>query len=230
MKVLRLICIAVPLLLGIQFLTAQSLKSQMDQVYGLSPILFNGKIYSDFYNHQVKGHQFLEKKQMQYGDITVQNQVFADQRLNLDIYKQKVLLEFQDLNKAVKLIEIPLEHISEFNLNNKRFIVVRIDSNNYKTHQLIDGEQYQFYIHWYKKLETTSTTSVYDYLFTDAKREILLIQKGNISPISKNKSLIKSIEPQFQKTFKKWLKNNKIKVHKATDTDFYEIIQYLEQL
>lgn len=230
MKILRLIFIAVPLFLGVQFLTAQNLKTQMDVVYGLSPILFNGKIYSDFYNSQVNGHQFLVRKTMTKGDILVQNQSFTNKKLNLDIYRQKVLLEFQDKNKAIKLIEIPLEHLSEFSLDQNHFIVSELDSNNYKIYQTIDNENYQFRIHWYKKLETTSTTSVYDYQFTDAKREILLIKQGDISQITKNKSLINSIEDRHQKEFKRWLKTNKIKIHKASDSELYLVTQYLEQI
>lgn len=230
MKVLRLIYIAVPLFLGIQFLQAQSLKSQRDVVYGLSPILFNGKVYSDFYNNQVKGHQFLKAPTITNGDLIVQNQSFKNQKLNLDIYKQKVLLEFQDQNKAIKLIDIPLEHLSEFSLGQKQFVISNIDSLNYKIYQTIGEDNYQFHIFWYKKLETTSSASVYDYEFSEPKKDITLIHKGKISQINKNKTLIKSIEPSHQKEFKRWLKNNGIKIHKASDEEFHLITKYLEQL
>lgn len=230
MKVIRLICIAVSLFLGVQFLTAQNLKNQMDMVYGLSPILFNGKVYSDFYNNQVKGHQFLLVKTMTKGSLTIQNQSFTNQKLNLDIYEQKVLLEFQDQNNAVKLIEIPLEHLNEFNLGQKHFIISNPDSLNSKIYQIIGDEETLFRIYWYKKLETTSSASVYDYEFSEPKKEITLIYKGEISQINKNKTLIKIIEPSRQKEFKRWLKKRKIKIYKANDDDFQLITKYLEQL
>ena len=230
MKILKLINIAVLLFLGMHFLTAQNLKNQMDVVYGLSPILFNGKVYSDFYNNQVNSHQFLVAQTMVTGDITVQNQLFTNHKLNLDIYKQKVLLEFQDQNKAVKIIEIPLEHLSKFSLENRHFIISKLDSFNYKIYQVIGDGNHQFQIHWFKKLETTSSASVYDYEFTDAKKEIILIQQGDISQIVKNKSLIKSIKDIHQKKFKRWLKANRIKIHKATDSELYLITQYLDHL
>lgn len=230
MKVLRLICIAVSLFLGVPFLTAQDLKTQIDGVYGLSPILFNGKVYSDFYNNQVKGHQFLIKKTMINGDLVIQNQIFTYQKLNLDIYKQKVLLEFEDQNKAIKLIDIPIEHLSEFSLGNKQFIIRKSDSVSYKIYQIIGDENHQFQVYWYKKLETTSSASVYDYQFSDAKKEITLVKQGDISQIIKNKSLIKSIKGSQQKEFKRWLKTNRIKIHKATDSELYLVTQYLDQL
>ena len=202
----------------------------MDMVYGQSPILFNGKIYSDFYSNQVNGHQFLVDKTMTEGDLMVQNQLFTNQKLNLDIYEQKVLLEFQDQNKAIKLIEIPLEHLSEFSLYRKYFIISKLDSSHYKIYQIIGDGNRQFQIYWFKKLETTSTASVYDYQFTDAKKEIILIQQGDISQIVKNKSLIKSIKEIHQKEFKHWLKSNRIKIHKATDSELYLVTQYLDQL
>ncbi|NPD44630.1 MULTISPECIES: hypothetical protein [unclassified Lentimicrobium] len=230
MKVLRLINIAVLLFLGIHFLAAQNLKTQRDVVYGLSPILFNGKVYSDFYNNQVNNHQFLVGKTMTTGDIRIQNQLFRNHKLNLDIYKQKVLLEFQDQNKAIKLIEVPLEHLSEFSLEHKHFIISKIDSASYKIYQIIGNGNHQFQIYWFKKLETTSTASVYDYQFTDAKKEIVLICQGDISQIVKNKSLIKNIKDIHQKKFKRWLKANRIKIHKATDSELYLVTQYLDQL
>lgn len=230
MKVLRLIYIAVFFIWGIQILTAQNLRSQRDLTYGLSPILFNGKVYSDFYDNQVNGDQFLLKASMTMGNLTIQNQSFTNQKLNLDIYKQKILLEFEDQNKAIKLIDIPIEHLSEFSLEQKQFIINKLDSVNYKIYQIIGDGKYQFRIHWFKKLETSSSGSVYDYQFTDAKREILFVQQGDISQISKNKSLVKSIKDTHQKEFKRWLKTNRIKIQKASDSELYTITQYLDQL
>lgn len=230
MKALKFISILVLCFLGVHDLYSQTLKEKIDAIYGLSPILYNGKIYSEFYGDKVKGHQFLLEKQTIKGDLIVQNQSFKNQQLNLDIYQQKVLLKYSDQNNAIQLIEISQHHLSEFSLEEKNFRVALEADSSFIIYQIIGNGSHQIFLNWYKKLQTISSNSSYDYQFSEAKKWMYLVIDSQWLSITNNKSLIKKIEEAKQKDLKRWLKENRIKIQKANDHQLYFLTNYLDSL
>jgi len=101
------------LLIGFQAKAQMSLRN-FDAVYGLDTKLYNGRVYSGYYNSFVKGHQFYEGKEFQNGQLITGGQLYKGKNLNYDIYQQKLLLSFKSTEHGHQIIELPLEHIRSF--------------------------------------------------------------------------------------------------------------------
>ena len=230
MNALRFYMIALILLLGLPPLMCQNLKESLDATYGLCPKLYNGKLYADSYNRDVKGHPFLMQPVYESGQLKLRQGNFPDLKLNYDIYTQKVLLKFETQNKAYRQIEIPLEHLLEFNLQKRNFVNLPEEDKSFQIYQVIGDQETRFYIHWYKKLETVKSSSTYKHEFTDAKKTFYLVRKDQLTALSNNKSLRLCFPEEQHATIKKWMKSQGINLKKASDQQILMLSQYLNSL
>lgn len=223
------IFISITLLFNLN-IEGQELNGDFDDVYGLNPILYNGRIYTDYYDNRVKGHQFLLEKKFYHGTVRINNQFFEKQEINYDVYKQKLLLKFKDYTLALRLIEIPLENVQSFSFSNKNFVISLMPDSTQKIFQLIGKDVFNIYVFWSKKLNTTTSTSAFDYQFTDSKKEIWVNRKGKLEQISNNRSLINLFDDAQGKKLKKWLKQSRIKIQKANNQQLLILAEYLYAL
>lgn len=230
MKAIKTCVIFAFLFLGLPCLSAQNIKDQLDAVYGLSPILYNGKIYSDFYNKDVKGDPFLKSKSYSNGELRLRQGYFNGLDLNYDIYQQKVILQFASQNKAIRQIEVPLEHLIEFKIEEGLFQIFQQEDQSYKIYHIIGAKSTKIYLFWYKNLETIQASSSYKHEFTEAKREFHLLKEEQLIPINNNKNLRHCYPKKLQADIKKWMKTHGIKLQKANDGQLLELCQYLDSL
>lgn len=230
MNALRFYIIALTLLLGLPPLMCQDLKENLDATYGLSPKLYNGKLYADSYNRDVNGHPFLMHPDYENGHLKLRQGKFRDLKLNYDIYTQKVLLKFETQNKASRQIEIPLEHLLEFNLQERHFVNLQEEDQSFQIYQVIGGQETKFYIHWYKKLETVKSSSSFKHEFTEARKTFYLVRKEQLTALSNNKSLRLCFPEEQHADIKKWMKSQGINLKKASDQQILMLSQYLDSL
>ena len=216
------------LFLGFYNLDAQSLKNKLDAVYGLSPVIYNGIVYSDYYNSGVKGDQFLISNHYRPGSVKLSGNDFSDLRLNYDIYRQKALLQFENQNELKRQIEIPIEHLKEFIIEDKRFIIEKDLDSSFKIIQVIGNGQITFHIYYFKTLRTVSS-SVYERKFSDAQRKMWVQIKGKRYRIKTRRQLAK-LFPEHKKSIKSWLKSKRIRFKKVSDAKLLETTKYLDSL
>ena len=209
---------------------AQLLKKDLDQVYGLNPHLYNGKLYSGSYGQKVSGHQFLEGSSFKDGSAKVLGENYTDLQLNYDIYLQKIILKFETSTGASSQIEIPQSHIQSFQMEGQFFQLFQENDSTYKIYQLIGKPNHQILIYWYKKLVPITSTNQFEYEFQDAKKEIFLLVKGKLNYIKNNKSLIKMTDSKDQHLLKKWIKTHHFKIYKAHQEELLSLSQFLNSL
>ena len=205
---------------------AQQLKQQFDQVYNMDPILYNGRIFTDYYRTGVDGTQFFIRKSFSVGDLKVRDHVYKQQNLNYEVYKQKLLLSFTDKNNAVKVIEVPLENVQYFYLRSKYFEVIAWQDNTYKIFQVFRNGQNEILIQWFKTLKSSNTTTTNRRQFSDLKKQIWLFKDDEYYLVKNNKSFIKLFLPEQKTAINKWLKKNQIKIQKADDKKLQLLIDY----
>lgn len=228
MKVIGYFVIAVFLFLNLPILIAQDLHQKLDAVYGMSPVLYNGVVYSDYYNNGVKGDQFLDGGLFKIGNLTLNNASFTSLELNYDIYRQKLLLQFETQNLAKRQIEIPLEHTKRFSIDDKDYQIIQNNDSSFKIFQVIGDGNHKILIHHYKTLRTASS-SVYKYHFSERQHKTWLQKEDQIHRIKSNKQFANYF-PKDKNLIKSWLKSNKIKLKKASDPQFSELINYINSL
>ena len=221
--------------IGLYLLSCSPVKSQgnftrLDDVYGLNPELYSGRVYTDFYNTKVNGHQFLKSPSFSTGSVVINKQDYKNQQLNYDIFKQKLLLSFTNYSQAHRIIEIPLSKVYSFSLSNKQFRILKMHDSTLKIFQVIGDSTFNILIFWRKNINTTTSTSVYDYKFTDAMREIWVIRNREYKQINSNKSLLKLFTKEQSQKIKTWLKAQNIRVKKASDQQLEELSKFLYTL
>lgn len=223
------------IIISLFLLCSSSIKSQekfnhLDDIYGLNPELFSGRVYVDFYNTKVKGHQFLESPEFSTGHLKISNQKFENQQLNYDIFKQKLLLSFTSYSQAHRIIEIPLSKVYSFSLLEKQFRVIRMPDSALKIFQIIGDSTFNILIYWRKDVNTTTSTSVFDYKFSTVKREMWVIKNNEFNQINSNKSLLQLYSKKQSQGLKTWLKAQDIRVKKASDQQLEELAKCLNEL
>ncbi len=210
--------------------SGQEQLNNMDDIYGLNPELYNGKVYSDFYGSSVKGHQFLWSPEYSKGDLIINNKSYHEQIINYDIFKQKLLLSFTNYTKTQRIIEIPLKNIQSFSFSDMYFQLMSMPDSSIKIFQVIGKSKFPILIYWKKNMITTTSTSIYDYKFTEPKRDIWLVKDHQFYPITKNKSLLKLFDKEQAIVLKKWLKSQNIRIQKAKDWQLQKLSEYLYAL
>ena len=203
---------------------------EADSIYGLNPQLYNGRIYKDYYGNSVKGHQFLVSEEYKNGTLQVNGQVFEGLSLNYDVYGQKLLFSFENQTKATKIIIIPLDNIQSFIFDNKYYEVIWWQNQEYKIFQTIISTQSKIIIYVKKELVTTTSTSEYDYQFSDVKKQFWLLKDGEYYSFRNNRSFTKLFDKDKNKIIKKWIKQHQIKIHKASDSQINELLNFCDVL
>ena len=209
---------------------AQHLRDSIDRVYGLDPILYNGRIYQDYYSSKVRGQQFLEKPQFVSGSLLLRQQLYEPVQLNYDIYSQKLLMSFYDANKALRIIEVPQEHIVSFFLKDKYFEVLPWQDSSLRIFQHMGSEHLYFSVFWYKEMETTTSEDLYDYQFTEPKRELWLVIDQQWHLIQNNKSFRVLFPSAHQPQLRRWMKSHRVRIQRADDESLYILLKYCEKL
>ena len=204
--------------------------NNLDDIYGLNSELYNGKVYSDFYGSSVKGHPFLLSSEYSIGSLNINDKQYDTQLINYDVFKQKLLLSFTNYNQTQRIIEIPLLNIRAFSFSDKYFQLLKMPDSSLKIFQIIGKSKTPILVYWKKSMNTTTSTSIYDYKFTKAKKSIWFIKDHQFYPIIKNKSLIKLFDKDQAIALKKWLKSQNIRIQKASDWQLQELSEYLYSL
>jgi len=175
-------------------------------------------------------NQFLYSKDFVSGSLEVNQQTYFDKQINYDIYKQKLLLSFQDQNQANRIIEIPLIHLESFSMENKYFKLIAWDDSTRRIFQQIGENDIQILIYWFKELNAISSTDNYNYQFTDAKKQIWILKEGDFHQVTNNKNFHKLFPAEKQTELKKWMKSQRIKIQKSGDINLDLLIKYCENL
>src|SRR5512145_1757956 len=99
-------------------LPAQMAASNLDEVYGLDPVLYNGKKYTYFLPSGTGGHQYLFSPDYFVGSVTIKGQTFEGITLNYDICNQQLLLQYAIEAGSLRIIEVSKAWLESFTLGN----------------------------------------------------------------------------------------------------------------
>jgi hypothetical protein len=209
---------------------AQELKVQLDAVYNMDPELYNGQIFTNVYRRDIDGNQFFQEKNFKKNDLTLSKKSYEDQYINYDVYSQKLLLTYLDENNSQKIIEIPLEHVRSFYIEDNYFEVIQGPDEDYKIYQTFNFNNNKILIYWMKNLILNSGSVYYRYRFTKLDKQMWLLLDGNYRKVNNNKSFLNSFPDDKKLAIKNWLKKNKLKIQKADSSELELFSNYLKEL
>ena len=209
---------------------SQNLRAQFDSIYNRDPSLYNGIIFSDIYTRSVAGTQFFKENSFKRNDLGLKDKVFEQEYINYDVYNQKLLLTYLDDNYAQKMIELPIENVTFFKIDDSYFEVLIDPENNYKIYEVFEVKEGKLLVNWTKYMKKNSSTGKYSYRFSDIQRQVWLLKNEEYFRIKNNKTFLTYIADNQNIEVQKYFKSTKFKIQKADSIALRKFIQFLNTL
>lgn len=211
--------------------TQEEIHKYATEVYGIDDLLVNGSIYAP--HHPVAfGSQYLEKSTFSKGNLNLVGREFHKVDLKFDIEQQKVILMGYIDSVNYKIIVLNDNYIKDFSIHDKHFVNISNYLNNKSVkgfYELIYTGEFVF-IKSYKK----EFLGVYSNRYPNGKYSKTytekFIIKNNIKYTIKNKKSIFSVFPEHKQEIKTYMKDNKIKLRKASNINLNNLMQYCDEV
>lgn len=220
------------LLMGACFpATAQdgSLLSYLAEVsakYGSDADLVNGEKY--FYPYsRAKGTPFLYPDG-QTALLRIKGKDFPDQKVNYDVYNQQLVLEYADSYGVINNLVLRIEWVDWVDFGAKLFKKTKGPEGVDTYLQRIYEGRISCYYQWNKLYQLNLTSGTQSYYFTDPVRSSYLLKDGVFIDYRTNRTFLKAFGKTQRKMIKQHLKQNKLKVNKASDIQMAGIVEYCE--
>jgi len=210
-------------------LFSQDAFQELDKAYGLDPMLYNGKKYSYFLPSGTGGTQFIYSQDFISGEMVVKGYCARGLDINYDIYNQKLLLRFNDETGASQILEVSEAWLESFRLGDAFFKLLAFNDEK-RIYQVLGDGKYQVLYAWSKKLKLGDYAGHSVYTFSPPFKSRFVSIDGAIYPFNSNPGLIRNFPPGLKTVIKKYLKDNGIKVKKATDQAMADLINYISSL
>ena len=200
-----------------------------DRVYGMDPLLFNGKKYSYFLPRGTGGNQFLFSTEFLKGDIVIRGKGVYGVDLNYDIYNQKLLLQYLDENGASQIIEISWVWLDRFSLGTKEFKYFFFDGEA-RMYQIMGEGPYHVLFSWRKNLKLTNSVGNSFYAFSGPVKTMFVLVDGKPHKFSSNRSFTRNFNPEFKDEIRNYIHDNGINLKKSPDQAVTDLINYIGKL
>jgi len=220
-------------LMGLSKLYAQQVSitdylAECERKYGSDADLVNGEKY--FYPYrQFQGDPFFFSDSRS-AKIAVQDKEFAGQQLRYDVFNQKLILDFQDIYGATSSLVMRNEWVKAFAFENQDFIRMKGPEGELGFFQLISGGHISCVYTWSKNRLLNLTSGVQSYYFTEPSKESYLVIEGQFYHYRSNRSFLKAFDPEIQKAVKQFIKQAKVKVNMAPDSQIRHLVEYCNSL
>jgi hypothetical protein len=199
-------------------------------VYGLDPLLYNGRNYSFTLSQETIGHPFLDNQNYETGYVVIRNEKFEDVLLNYDIYNQELILKYKDLHGADDLIKLSKAWLSSFYLNHREFVSLPTENGQKGFFQVIGGDSLKVLYHWKKNMSLSKEVGKSNYHFSEPGKTMYLYRNEVFYRFRNNKSFIEYFEPEQRDSVKEHLAQDKINVKKASDESMLKLINHCNHL
>lgn len=189
----------------------------------LDPTLINGRLYTFNYSH-ANGNQFLSDQDFTIGTITIKGKTYSNQLLKFDIYNQLLLLKFYNQFESEKVIIVSDAWLSDFTIGNMVFKVLNSNDGKKRIVQIYESDGINIMFEWKKELKLDATSG--EYRFTKPINDGYIIIGEKEYLFKSNRSFSKIFGKDKSQTVAKFLRKNRIKVNKASDTQFRQLLEY----
>ena len=214
------------LLFAYAFTYAQSSTIEPDKVYGLDPLLYNGKIYNFVPPAAIEGTPYFDGADFVKGSIKLRGVTYENLLLKYDVFHQQLILQYKNNLGADNQIVISDAWLEAFNLEGHHF-EMRSNLDSLKgIYKVMGTGTYRILYSFRKELLLDSRLGATNRLFSESRRETYLLSGTKLSKYNTNRQFTKSFGPSKQVMLKKYLRLQKINVKKASDQDITELINY----
>jgi hypothetical protein len=208
---------------------AQMASVNVDEVYGLDPILYNGKKYTYFLPSGTGGNQYLFSPDYYIGSVTIKGQTFDLITLNYDIYNQQLLLQYATEAGSLSIIEVSKAWLESFWLGVKKFNYIDLGDGP-RFYQVLGEGQLQVLYYWSKDLKLDVTYGAHSFTFTPAMKDSWLLIDGKLLPFKNKHTFLSAFNPAQRPLINDYIRRSKVRIKKASDQAMTQLINYIGSL
>jgi hypothetical protein len=229
MKSVMCSLLAITLFIFSEKLISQDAVKEMDRVFGLDPLLYNGKKYTYFLPPGTGGNQFLLSPDFIIGEVTIKGQRYTGVSLNYDIFNQQLLLQYADETGALNIIELSKAWLESFRLGNLEFRYISFDNVPRFYQVLGDGPLFILY-NWRKGLKLDDSYGTTLFTFSPSLKNQYMLIDDKLRPFRNKRSLISLFDPRHKADIRNYMHRNRIKMKNASDKTMTELVNYIGKL
>jgi hypothetical protein len=201
------------------------------EVYGSDDLLINGSVYYPL--HPVAfGDPFLIENQFHKAHLVLQGREFNDVLLKFDVEQQKLILKgFLDSLKF-EIIVLADSYVKEFYFHNRHFVNISnlLETNSQKGfYELIYDGDFVFVKQYEKEFLAMYSNRYPHGKYSQTKVEKFII-KDNMKFKINNKKSLYSIFPDKKILIRKFMKDQKIKLRKASNESLNLLMKYIDEV
>jgi len=202
--------------------------AECERKYGSDTDLVNGEKYFYPYRNAMGNPFFFENPRKAV--ITIHEKEFDDQMLRYDIYNQELVLDYTDLYGASSSLVLRNEWVESFSFENQRFVKMVGPDGKAGFFQEVDNGPIACVYRWSKNYQLNLTSGVQGYYFTEPVRESYLVIDGHFHPYRNNSTFIKVFNADSRKQIKQFMRQSRIKVKRAPDSQIRHLVEYCNSL
>lgn len=197
--------------------------------YGVDPELYNGVKY--FPSHtQAEGHPFLLIERPVVGEVVMSGKKYTGLTLNYDIYNQQLILNYTNYTGAFERIVINSSLVDTFYIAYREFVQNPFPEIAIPYLQLIYKGKISAFVGWSKIYEFRGTIKSGQHEYSDEKKSFYLVKNSEVYKFRNRRTFIKHFDDSQQKQVKVFLKNEKMKIRKATDFQLQQLLIFCNNL
>ncbi len=213
-----------------QPVSSLEVKEELDEIYGLDQTLCSGILYTSRVTGSVSGNPYWIDSEWKKGSVVIQNILFEDLLLKYDIESNDLVINTINLNNQPVKICLNKKLISEFTLDNHKFIKFpgkEINDNNYFCEALSEGKISLLQIKD-KVLAVSNSSNSSDFTYKEYIKEYLLIDRQLIR--FKGKRTLYKLFPEHKQNLKEFIFQNSLTPGRKNIQDRTKLVDYCNSL
>ena len=229
MKIMRVALWILILFCGFS-VSGQQTGDRSDWIYGLDPLLYNGKLYTFLSPGGASGNQYLDDRNFLAGSVSVKGIRYDSLLLNYDVVNQQLLLRFKHLNGTTSILVLNTSYLDYARFNHREFIVLKSAGNEEPIYQAIGSGKSRVLFTWWKVLSASNSYGESNMVYSKPHRSMYVESNGKLQKFKNNRSFVACFPNTQQLLIKKYLRQHGMKVRKITDTEFQAVVDYCNSL
>ncbi|MCD6179499.1 MAG: hypothetical protein J7K39_06310 [Bacteroidales bacterium] len=199
-------------------------------IYGLNPILHNGKVYSYFPGDQVKGHQYFKQKAFSKGCVSIRGIKYENILLNYDILNQEVVLQYTDPQGSNRLLAVSKAWLEKFSISNEQFSLINTPDGHKLIVQTLNQGKIQLHNHWTTRIIAEISFVAEHYTFEKKRNTLFISYENKLKKFNSTKDILNLFNNENKLKIKRYLKQNKLKARRNSLNQLIGLINYCNQL
>lgn len=201
-----------------------------EREYGINQELINGLLFENK-NQDVSGQPYLLDYYSNTGSVIYRGKQYSNLSLRYDLYDQQVLLIYLFDTVEYKL-HLQNEFITEFTIENRKFINEAFGANGDAKFYQVIGEEYPTKIlyHWEKGLSKSYSDNPDIIIFSSEKKETYILLNNELHGFKGNRSFTQYFTANTKSAIKDYFRKNKTKVKHATNDEMELLIEFINTL